>query len=226
VFESGGGDSSAAWEKLAPEVRQRCAGQTVRYDRAGLGTSDLAPAPYRIDNEASVLERVLDVRDVRGPVVLVAHSYGGFVATLVAASDARVAGVVLVDANLSGFFDDAEVARLLAKYSPQYEALTAAKPDLARVLVPLMKRMPETAQRMREVTFPLAIPTIDIIPERSWGEGDEETLAMRRVHAEFVGASANREEVFASGSGHYIMRDRPDLVLDAVARMVLRVRRR
>jgi pimeloyl-ACP methyl ester carboxylesterase len=120
VFESGGGDSSAVWEKLAPEVRQRCAVQTVRYDRAGLGKSDLAPGPYRIDNEASALERVLDVRDVRGPVVLVAHSYGGFVATLVAASDARVARVVLVDANLSGFFDDAEVARLLAKYSPQW----------------------------------------------------------------------------------------------------------
>jgi pimeloyl-ACP methyl ester carboxylesterase len=37
------------------------------------------------------------------PVVLVAHSYGGFVATVVAATEPGIAGVVLVDANLAPF---------------------------------------------------------------------------------------------------------------------------
>jgi pimeloyl-ACP methyl ester carboxylesterase len=48
---------------------------------------------------------------------------------------------------------------------------------------------------------------------------------MRRVHADFVAAAPEaRELVLARGSGHYVMRDRPEVVLDAVARMVERVR--
>jgi pimeloyl-ACP methyl ester carboxylesterase len=179
-------------------------------------------------DDASVWANIepLDCSGVGRPIVLVAHSYGGFVATLAAASDSRVAGVVLVDANLAGFFDDAEVSRLLAMYTPQFEALERAKPALARVMIPLMRAYPETARRMREVTFPPSLPTIDIVAERSWAESADEMAAMRRVHASFVAASAAREAVLAKGSGHNVMRDRPDLVIDAVARIVQRVRGR
>jgi pimeloyl-ACP methyl ester carboxylesterase len=69
--------------------------------RAGLGRSAPSPPPYRIDDEADALRRELDRHGIEAPIVLVAHSYGGFVATLVAAFDRRVAGVVLVDANLA-----------------------------------------------------------------------------------------------------------------------------
>jgi hypothetical protein len=47
---------------------------------------------------------------------------------------------------------------------------------------------------------------------------------MRRAHADFVAASPTREAVFANGSSHYVMRDRPELVVDAIERMVKRVR--
>jgi hypothetical protein len=47
---------------------------------------------------------------------------------------------------------------------------------------------------------------------------------MSRVHAAFVAASSARAGVFAAGSGHYVMRDRPDLVIDAIKRVVARVR--
>jgi pimeloyl-ACP methyl ester carboxylesterase len=226
VFEAGGGDDASVWLHIEPEVRRRLGVRTFRYNRAGLGKSDPSPGPYRIDDEAVALERALDRRGVRGPIVLVAHSYGGFVATLVAASDTRVAGVVLDDANLSGFFDAAQASRLVARYTPQFDALERARPALAHVMVPLMRALPETARRMREMTFPPALPTIDIVAERPWVEAPDEVAAMQRAHASFVAASPAREAVFASGSGHYVMRDRPDLVIDAIARMVQRVRGR
>ena len=48
---------------------------------------------------------------------------------------------------------------------------------------------------------------------------------MGRVHADFVAAAPEaRELVLARGSGHYVMRDRPEIVLDAIARMLERVR--
>jgi pimeloyl-ACP methyl ester carboxylesterase len=38
-----------------------------------------------------------------------------------------------------------------------------------------------------------------------------------------VAASPAREAVVATGSGHHVMRDRPDVVLEAIARMIERV---
>jgi pimeloyl-ACP methyl ester carboxylesterase len=200
--------------------------RTVLYDRAGLGRSAPAPGSYRIEDEAAALRRVLDRFSVRAPVVLVAHSYGGFVARLVAATDTRIAGVVLVDANLPEYFDDAALVRLKAKYEPQFEALQRARPALAQVMIPLMRAYPDTVRRVRAASFPAKIPVIDIVAEHSWGDTEGENAAMRRVHEAFVAASPEREIVVATGSGHNVMRDRPELLVAEIARMVRIVRRR
>jgi pimeloyl-ACP methyl ester carboxylesterase len=224
VFESGGGDDSSVWAKIEPEIRQQCQVRTVVYDRAGLGKSDPKPGPYRIEDEAAALQRALDAFGIRGPILLVAHSYGGFVSTLVAAHGPRVAGMVLVDANLAGFFDDAEVQRLLAKYSPQFDALRQARPDLARVMIPMMQAYPETAKTMRRATIPASLPVIDIVAEKTWVDSPQELASMRKAHADFVAASSSREAVFAGGSSHQVMRDRPDLVIAAVEKLVKQIR--
>ena len=224
VFEAGGGEDSSVWAELEPEVRGRHRVRTIVYDRAGLGRSPASPPPYRIDDEADALRRELDRHGITAPVVLVAHSYGGFVATLVAATDPRIAGVVLVDANLAGFFDDAQIERLLNTYRPQFPALEQAAPDLARVMIPLVEAYPATVERLRQVDIPAATPTIDIVAERTWVDTPEEVDAIRRAHRDFVAASPHRHAVFADGSGHHVMRDRPDLVLDAVAQLVAGVR--
>ena len=223
VFESGGGDDSSVWTGIEPEIR-RDGVRTVVYDRAGLGRSDLRSGPYNIDNEARGLERALDRCGVRGPIVLVTHSYGGFVSTLVATEDPRVTEVVFVDANLPDYFDAAEVARILAQYTPQFAGLEHANPKLAAVMIPMMQAYPETANRLRSVVFPPDLPVIDIVAEHSWSSTPEEAAAMRRVHAAFAAASPARQAVFASGSSHYVMRDRPELVIQAIKRMVDRAR--
>ena len=224
VFESGGGDDASVWSDITPEVRRRSHVRTVLYDRAGLGRSDPVPLPYSIDDEAISLKTVLDRVGVRGDTVLVAHSYGGFIATLIAASDPRVVGLVLVDANLPGSFDDAAVAHLLTTYRPQYDALQQARPELARVMIPLMEAYPATVKRMRSVSLPATLPVIDIVAEHSWGSTPEENESLRRAHAAFVAESTAREAVLAKNSGHNVMRDRPDVVLDAITSMIARIR--
>jgi pimeloyl-ACP methyl ester carboxylesterase len=154
VFEAGGGEDSSVWTPLEREIRVRLEVQTMVYDRAGLGRSPPGPAPYRIDDEAEALRAELDRHGIAEPVVLVAHSYGGFVATLVAGTDARVAGLVLVDANLARFFDQGQLEKLLATYRPQYGDLEQAAPELARVLIPLMEAYPATVQRLRDIDIP------------------------------------------------------------------------
>lgn len=224
VFESGGGDDSSVWASIAPEIRERKAVATVVYDRAGLGESDPHPGPYRIENEVAALSGLLAALRVDGPLVIVAHSYGGFVSFLTAAQEPRVAGLVLVDANLPGFFDEAETARLIERFRPHVDSLERAHPRIARTMIPLTLALSETARRVRATPIPLSLPVIDIVAERTWVESPEEVAAARREHAAFVAASPARESIFATGSGHYVMRDRADLLLEAISRMIDRVR--
>jgi pimeloyl-ACP methyl ester carboxylesterase len=223
VFEAGGGESSSVWAALEREVREREGVRTLVYDRAGLGRSAPTEPPYRVDDEADALRRELDRHGIAAPVVLVAHSYGGFVAALVAATDDRVAGVVLVDANIASYWNDARLEKQLATYRAQYAELERVAPDLARTIIPLMEAYPATVERLRGMEIPRDIPAIDIVAERTWVD-EQEVEAWRHAHDAFVAASPQREGVFAGDSGHHVMHDRPELVLDAVSRIVARVR--
>ena len=226
VFESGGGEDSSEWSNIEAIIRERAKVRTVVYDRAGLGKSDPNPRPYRVEDESVALRRALDQCEIRGPIILVAHSYGGFISEIVASEDKRVKGLVLVDANIPSFFDDKEATALSARYTPLAEELIKEKPELGRNLFRQDQAYPATARHMREVHVPLGLPVIDITAEHTWVETPEEIAAMRRAHAEFVAASPKRVAIFAEGSGHYISRDRPDIVVDAVVRLVAEIQER
>ena len=90
VFESGGGEDSSEWSNIEPVIRKRAKVRTVVYDRAGLGKSDPNPRPYLIEDEGTALRRALDQCDIHGPIILVAHSYGGFVSEILASEDKQV----------------------------------------------------------------------------------------------------------------------------------------
>jgi pimeloyl-ACP methyl ester carboxylesterase len=220
VFESGGGEDSSEWSNIEPVIRERGKVRAVVYDRAGLGKSDPNPRPYRISDEGDALRRALNQFHIRGPIILVAHSYGGFISEILASKDKRVKGLVLVDANIPSFFDNKEAAVISARYTPLAVDLIQQKPELGRNLFRQDKAYPATARYMRGVHIPLNLPIIDITAEHTWVDEPDELAAMRRAHAEFVAASPKRVSIFAIGSGHYISKDRPDLVIDAVLRLI------
>jgi len=220
VFESGGGDDSSVWSNVEAELRRQRPVSTFLYDRAGLGKSEPKPGPYRIDDEVEALRSALTAGGVPRPVILVSHSYGGFVSLLAAARDARVTGLVLVDANLPGFFDPDQVGRLQARFRAVAPDMQRAVPQIARVMIPIMEALPETAREVRTTSLPTSLPVVDIVAERSWIDQPDEVRAMRRAHEGFVAASPAREAVFAAGSGHYVMRDRPELVVAAAVRLI------
>ena len=220
VFESGGGDDSSVWSTVEAELRRQRPVSTFLYDRAGLGKSEAKPGPYRIDDEVDALRTALSARGVRGPGIVVSHSYGGFVSLLAAARDSRITGLVLVDANLPGFFDPDQVGRLQTRFRTVAPDMERAVPHIARVMVPIMEALPATARELRATALPAALPVIDIMAERSWIDEPAEVEALHREHQRFVQASPAREAVFAAGSGHYVMRDRPELVVAAVVRLI------
>ena len=222
AFESGNGNDSTVWSAIAATVRASGV-RTLVYDRAGLGRSDLPATAYSIDQVSRAFRAVLDACHVRGPVVLVTHSYGGFISLLAASRDRRIAGLVMVDANVPAFFDQAEVDAILAEYRPQYPELRAQAPKLALSMIPLMEAYPATARRLRAVRIPHDLPIIDITAEHSWVTTPEAVAAARKAHADFVAASPARSAMFAAGSSHNVMRDKPEIVAAAIREMIARV---
>ena len=72
------------------------------YDRAGTGTSDHRPAGMHVTSllQAKELHALLEGAAIVAPYVLVAHSYGGFVARLFTATyPQETAGLVLIDSS-------------------------------------------------------------------------------------------------------------------------------
>jgi pimeloyl-ACP methyl ester carboxylesterase len=221
VFEAGGGADSSVWERVAPQV-QTLGLKTLVYDRAGLGRSERRPGDYTLERDAHDLRTLLDRCGVTGRVVLVSHSYGGFVSLLTAAEDRRVSGLVLVDANVPGYFTPARLEALLAEYRPRYAELREKAPRLAAVMIPMMEAYPASARAVDRAQLPEALEIIDIVAEHSWATTPADAQGMRDAHAAFVRGSSTRSAVFAAGASHDVMRDRPDLIVDAVKRLAAR----
>ncbi|MBN2170538.1 MAG: alpha/beta fold hydrolase [Candidatus Krumholzibacteriota bacterium] len=94
------GDSGRAFAEAFGDAR--LAGlRLLAPDMPGHGDSaGLAPAGIGLDDYVAALRRLLDAR-AAGAVILAGHSLGGAVATLLAAADPRVRGLVNVEGNLT-----------------------------------------------------------------------------------------------------------------------------
>ena len=68
------------------------------YDRAGIGMSETAPGPRTTRDQVNDLATLLEAAGITGPIVLVAHSLGGWNAIVYTADHPeQVVGAVLVD---------------------------------------------------------------------------------------------------------------------------------
>ncbi len=96
IFESGIANSCLAWSLIQPQIAAQTA--TYSYDRAGLGWSAAQPDSCSLDRITANLHAMLESLNVPRPVVLVGHSFGGYVVRSFAHEfPDEVAGLVLVD---------------------------------------------------------------------------------------------------------------------------------
>lgn len=98
ILEAGIGDFSVEWSLVQPDVAKLA--RVCSYDRAGAGWSDLGPRPRTMHQIVYELHTLLDKAGVKPPLVLVGHSYGGWLVRLYASTyRADVVGMVLVEAG-------------------------------------------------------------------------------------------------------------------------------
>lgn len=237
VMEAGYGDTSDVWTEVLPQLATIT--RVCVYDRAGLGRSE--PVGERGVQEVVADLRVLLDSCSKGPVVLVGHSVGGLIATMVAHQQPeRVAGLVLIDSShpnqqprlhrelpkawleaLDTFFADA----------PAFETWDS---DLATTQgrTPYMQ-----AGSLKDL--PLVVLTRDVtridpdgiswIKANIWAEYSTEVdslygAAWVELQQDLLGLSTIATHVVVKGSTHYIQKDKPEVVVEAVRQVVTQAR--
>jgi pimeloyl-ACP methyl ester carboxylesterase len=101
VFAQGGEGMIFNWAVVQPAITAKT--RTCFYDRGGFGWSDPPRYPVTALTVTDELHDLLDRAKVRGPLVLVGHSIGGFYDIVYADRfPGDVAGMVLVDSGFAG----------------------------------------------------------------------------------------------------------------------------
>jgi pimeloyl-ACP methyl ester carboxylesterase len=182
-------------------------GRVCTYDRAGTGASNGRPAGEHVTAAlmAEELHRLLDALEIKLPVVLVGHSYGGMpVRAFEGAYPDDVAGMVLIDVS-----SEPEV--------PVYERLDAGPWIDGTDRIDIHATVPELHAAGDLGDIPLIVVTAGII-EDEWLATVPELAA--RAQVRLAGLSSNAIQVVAPDSGHFVHRDAPDVVLAAIEHVV------
>lgn len=218
LFESGAGDDGAVWAPLAEHVHDVIGATVIYYDRSGFGQSQLNPnhtkdEDFGIVNGILELETGLEKLGFFDDLILVSHSYGGFYSTLLSARHPdKVLFNVRVDANLADQYTedvfkkamaDNEVKKLKAEHLGMYY---------------LGINFENTVRYMWDIEYPESVPAIDIVSPIQRHHTDDEWALLMETHDKFVNGASNRTGITAYGSGHYIYRDNPGLVLNSIVK--------
>jgi pimeloyl-ACP methyl ester carboxylesterase len=214
LFEAGGGDDGTVWNGLLEPLSEITGTTLITYDRAGFGGSALDTTRHGLAVGVEQLERGLHTLGYDKEVILVAHSLGGFYATLYASRHpTHIKGAVLLDGNLSCFATD----EYMAKNRDANRAEMAQFEKQGRLGVFYIYADQEaTVATMRHTSFPTTVAVTDFVSEVPPFRDPSDAARWKSCHREFAAAAPNRRGVEAYGSGHYIFLDQPALVLDAI----------
>jgi pimeloyl-ACP methyl ester carboxylesterase len=212
LFESGGGDDARVWTDVLAPIAQATGATLITYDRPGFGASEVDPEHHGLMSDMERLESGLKELGYTGHYTLVAHSLGGFYATLFASRHPeQVRAAVLIDINLACFFTDAFLPTIRSS-DADLEAIKTTNPGryyLSLDYEPMVLKM-------RSVSFPKTVPVIDFVAERKSFPTPTDVERWRSCHATFAAEAPNRTELTAYDSGHYIFKSNPELAIAAI----------
>jgi pimeloyl-ACP methyl ester carboxylesterase len=235
----GAGASGRSWDAVASGVQK--ATRFCVYDRAPLGLSRASLPVRTADDVAQDLHRLLVNAHIEGPYVLVAHSYAGIYArSFIARYPDDVTGLVLMDAISPDFYQ-----RMLGELPP-------ASPDESRYLAEYRREMAEfwagtsgsNSERLNVAASMEAalgfgslgdLPLVAVSHTGTSGmfsaglpgnlEARLEQMWVQMVQQQAL-LSTNGSFVQASKAGHDVQQGEPQLVIDAILKVVEEARNR
>ncbi|WP_407744731.1 alpha/beta fold hydrolase [Niastella sp.] len=220
LFEGGAGADVTVWDNFLKPIADITHTTLITYDRAGFGKSELDTSNHDLDKHGILqgiqgLETGLKKLGYNGNLMLIAHSYGGFCATLYAASHPdKVKAAVYFDANHVCWFQDTYVDSVM-KLRKDGWANNKPTNNWADYYAGL--NLENTVKLMRRSPFPATIPVIDLVSEKNFPDSIS-AARWADCHRQFGTAQPNRQAITAYGCGHFIFRDNQPLAISAIVK--------
>ena len=234
VVDAGLGEpaiESGTWKAVVASVSQSTT--ICLYDRAGLGKSGPVTNTVRTTEDVvRDLHTLLVNAKIAPPYILVGHSFGGFTVRLYAGRyPAEVAGIVLVDSSHPD-----QRSKLLAALPPESpsepEDIKKARAYFSQMGDPTNNSehldLVASARQVSAVTNLGSIPLIVLThsPKSPAGLGLPEDLRTKMdlvwqgLQDNLCLLSTQSTHKIASKASHYIHREEPQLVIDAILKLV------
>lgn len=197
------------------------------YDRPGTQLMDGGPTrstsveqPTTVQGDAADLHALLTAAGIGGPLVLVGHSLGGFIATVYARTfPDEVVGLVMVD-GASEYLETTLGPTAFAQWAKAFSTIqsdpTGEAPDLiagtrASKALPPMRAMP--ASVLTADPWPFAFPDAD-------GQPKVDHWAQWFAAQELLAKSLNATHVTHTNTGHSIYIENAALVNEQICAVV------
>lgn len=219
IFESGFMSDLSVWHKVAPVATKH--GKIVLYSRAGIGKSPARPHVLNLSQHTEELKQLIDTMQIKTPIILVGHSYGGWVVREFAAKYSKqIAGLVLVDPANESL--EVELKRINPeKVLQDQKRLESMAPPAAKADLALVQKIFDEAKLPTTSAIPdmpMAILTsTQVTRNNPFFQETAPALAVKRdLHARFFAQFSNGAHIVTNQSGHHIQLDEPHLVTEAI----------
>ncbi len=243
LFEPGLGGHALEWRPVENLLADRA--RTCTYDRAGYAWSDRSPYPRQATQLAREADQLLDALKIEGPLILVGHSFGGFIVRQLAALRAnQLIGLVLVDASHEDQFDRLEslgdshvlprgpnfvlsaievpdhlpegLRRRVAAFARTHKTYAAVHGELAA-----FRRSADELQEEREVVdYPVRVLRRGLKLYRGRKNSAGKNALWRELQDDLATLSHDGRVIVAAGSGHHVHIERSGLVADVIIELI------
>jgi pimeloyl-ACP methyl ester carboxylesterase len=222
ILESGLGTGASGWGFVLDQVAART--RVCAWDRPGIGGS-AAIGRHTLEDTARHLRAALAIAGEKPPFVIAGHSVGGVYARVFAASfRPEIRGVVLVDPYLPDIRPVEHVAMDPALRAEWLAGIRATNDEVAAVEQLDWAASYDQLMQASIAGLPLELLFVDqrLRWQGPYEPARDELIATWRT---LIGSlSTDVRLTIAEDSTHLIQIDRPDLVVEAVLRLVDRSR--
>jgi pimeloyl-ACP methyl ester carboxylesterase len=209
ILEAGTGDTSEVWSGVQKRVEKFA--RVCSYDRLDLGKSDKLTSPHTADEIVNDLNGLLHVAPVSPPYVMVGHSIGGiYVRKYAELYPKEVTAIVLLDSAHEEQFS--RVSALSQEWAQRIASKFPADDQRARGF------LPENERLVWHFDKPLIVLEHGEMPSAAAPDpmAKQSEAVFHTLQQDLVSRSKYGQLRGAKKSGHYIQRDQPDLVTQAI----------
>jgi len=232
VFISGFNAPQKYWNSVLPDLSKKAT--LVTYDRPGYGKSEIGKLPLHGEHTAKDLHALLEKLNIPKPYIIVGHSYGGDIARLfVSMYPKDIGGLILEDTQHEDILN--EQRKIL-----KGQDLKILEDMVNRMSKPINPKTEldyrtTTKEQLRESESLPIVPYLVItsgersksVPPMFSEQGREKLILLgTELQKRLLKLIPDGKQIIAEGVGHNIHIEKPEILIDAITKMIDEVKKK